>query len=195
MKEIKLALKGLQVTPHYVMRWANDSWVAKCLKEGNIIMSELLNIDPNMRITNIGSRILHLAAMSPNRPTKEITKAVMRFLLDDMRADPNVADDYGRTPLTLFITSASSSWRNDDIYGNDILLLMLAHGANVNALFTPDYKHVANCEKWALIHQLNDPVHCHTELPPMMKRTIESNVDYNVCDSNGLTVSDRIKKS
>lgn len=181
------------VVPLDVMRWANESWVAKCLKEGDVVMSGLLNIDPDMRITSLGSRMLHLAAMSPNRPTKEITKAVMNFLLDDMHADPNVTDDYGRTPLTLFITLASSAWRNDDIYGNDILLLMLAHGADVNVLFTPDYRHVARCEKWALIHHLNDPVHGHSKLPPMMQRTFESNVDYNVCDSSGLTASDRMK--
>lgn len=176
-----------RVVPLALMQWASEDWVSHFLEEAGIPLTAVLEADPDMRISALGSRMLHLAAMSPARPSKGVTKAVVEFLLRERRADPNVADDYGRTPLTLFVTSARSAWRNDDAYGCEVLSVLFEHGADANVLFTPDYVHLAQCQKWTLAHHLSDEYHGSTALPSGMREILEARLDRQIRDSAGRT--------
>ena len=142
------------VIPISLMAWANEEWVSSFFVDSGLRSEAILNMDVNQPICALGSTMLHLAAMTPDRPSKTITTDVMRYLLSERGADPNIPDNYGRTPLTLFITSAGHLWSRDDDYGYEVLLLLLEYGANANVLFTPDFVHIAGCAKWTLAHHL-----------------------------------------
>lgn len=173
------------VVPLDLMRWANEDWVSNFTNEAGTPISSLLYADPDQRVSDLGSRMLHLATMSPHRPSKEVTKAVIQFLLVERHADVNVADDYGRTPLTHFITGGAQAWRGDEQYGCEVLEVLLAHGADANALFTPDYVSLAGCEKWTLAHYLNKERFRYSELPLRMRQILELHFDRSICDSAG----------
>ena len=173
------------VIPLDIMRWANEEWVSRFTNEAGTPISSLLTADPNQRVSDLGSRMLHLATMSPHRPSKAVTKAVIKFLLVDRNADVNVADDYGRTPLTHFITGGVLGWRDDEQFGCEVLELLLAHGADANALFTPDYVDLAGCGKWTLAHFLNKQRLACSELPIRMRQILEPHFDRSICDSAG----------
>ena len=121
----------------------------------------------------------------PDRPSTEVTKDVMEFLLAKRGADPNIADDYGRTPLILFITQGVNAWRNNEQYGVDILSLLFHFGADANMYFTPDFVEMAGCKQWTLAHHLNDPFHGRTELPLKMRKILEPRMNRNLFDSSG----------
>jgi hypothetical protein len=173
------------IVPMALMRWASESWVSGFLHQSGIGLTSMVDADPNQRISDLGSRMLHLAAMSPHRPSKEVTSEVIEFLLSKRDADPNIADDYGRTPLTLFITQGVNTWRSDDQYGADILSLFFAHGADANVYFMPDFVHLAGCKQWTLAHHLNDQYHAGGELPLRMREILEPRLDRNLVDSAG----------
>lgn len=139
------------VLPLAIAQWANEAWVKDCLKQGGLKPSDVANLDPNRPITSIGSTLLHLTTISPHRPSKEVSRLAMRFFLEERGADPNIADEYGRTPLVSFLLSPIS-WYDDPNYGVDGLQLLFRHGANANVLFTPDFAGIAGCERWGLIH-------------------------------------------
>lgn len=174
-----------RVIPIALMQWANEEWVSHFWEEAGLPLTAILDADPNVRVSALGSRMLHLAAMSPQRPSKEVTKAVMEFLLRERGADPNIADDYGRTPLTLFVTSAKSAWRWDDKYGCEVLSLLFEHGADANVQFAPDFMHIAECDRWTLAHHLSDSYHGATKLPSGMRELLEPRMDRSIRDSAG----------
>jgi len=176
-----------QVVPLTLMRWASEEWVARLLQEAGISLTAVLDIDPNQRISSLGSRMLHLVAMSPHRPSEDVTLEVMKFLLNERGGDPNVPDDYGRTPLILFISRARNSWSENEQFGVDVLSLLFAHGADANVYFTPDVVHVAGCAKWTLAHHLNDRYHGNPPLPPRMRQLLEAKLDRTLPDSEGRT--------
>ncbi|MBO9878476.1 ankyrin repeat domain-containing protein, partial [Xanthomonas sp. D-99] len=103
-----------------------------------------------------------------------VDQTFLRFLLEDLNADPNVGDDYGRTPLSLFITAGAMSWRSDDEFGSAVIELLFAHGACADVQFTPDYVHIAGRAKWSIMDHLNDRFHGHSQLPPRMKAIFSS---------------------
>lgn len=173
------------VVPLEIMQWANEDWVSGFLKNSSIPLAEMLAADPDQRVSELGSRMLHLATMSPHRPSKAVTKAVIRFLLVERNADVNVADDYGRTPLTHFITGGVLGWRGDEQFGCEVLELLLCHGADANVLFTPDYVDLAGCGKWTLAHMLNKQSPSYSELPLRMRQILEPHFDRSICDSSG----------
>jgi len=174
--------------PLSLMRWTTESWVSRFISPNAIF-----EIDPNQAVSELGSRMLHLAAMSPHRPSKSVTTEVMQYLLAERRADPNVPDIYGRTPLTFFITQAGNQWSMDEDYGCQVLSLLFDFGANANVLFTPDFVSIAGCEKWTLSHHLT----CDRTAPslwPMpvrMRDLLESRLDWTVPDSAGRTAERR----
>lgn len=172
--------------PLVLMRWANADWVSDFPEDSDdSLPSLLLHGDPNQRISELGSRMLHLAAMSPHRPSAEVTKAVIEFLLTKRQADPNAADDYGRTPLSVFITSGCMSWRDEPEYGCAILELFFAHGADANVLFTPDFVGGAGCSKWTIAHHVIDKYHGRNALPLAMRQILNAHTDFSICDSAG----------
>lgn len=173
------------VVPLEIMQWANEDWVSSFLKGSGIHLSGVLLADPDQRVSELGSRMLHLATMCPHRPSTGATKAVIKFLLEERNADVNVADDYGRTPLTHFVTGGALGWRGDEQYGCDVLEMLLAHGADANVLFTPDFVGLAGCEKWTLAHFLNNEGFGRSELPLRMRQILEPHFDRSVCDSAG----------
>ncbi|HEP6431462.1 TPA: hypothetical protein VDB83_005794 [Burkholderia cenocepacia] len=175
------------VVPLALMQWADEEWVSRFWNEAGLSRKAVLDADPNARVSPLGSRMLHLAAMCPDRPSKAVTKTVMEFLLNERGADPNVADDYGRTPLTLFITSATTAWRWDDEYGCEIMSLLFEHDADANVQFVPDFLHIANCNRWTLAHHLSDTYHGATKLPPGMQELLEARIDRSIRDSAGRT--------
>ncbi|WP_408601813.1 ankyrin repeat domain-containing protein [Pseudomonas sp. PLMAX] len=173
------------VIPLDIMRWANEEWVSRFTNEAGTPISSMLTADPNQRVSDLGSRMLHLATMCPHRPSKEVTKSVIRYLLVERNADVNVVDDYGRTPLTHFVTGGQLGWRGDEQFGCDVLELLLAHGADANALFTPDFVGLAGCDKWTLAHFLNNEGFGRSELPLRMRQILEPHFDRSICDSAG----------
>jgi len=170
-----------------LLRWASDDWVSGLLRRAGMSRAAMLTTKPDMRVSELGSRMLHLAAMSPERPSKAITKGVMEFLLAERQANPNAADDYGRTPLTLFITSGINAWLRDEQYGCEVLSLMFEHGADANVYFTPDFVEMAGCGKWTLAHHLADEFHGRgaSAMPVAMRRILESRMDRRLPDSAG----------
>lgn len=170
------------VIPLDIMRWANEEWVSGFTNEAGSPISSMLTGDPNQRVSDLGSRMLHLATMSPHRPSTDVTKAVIKFLLVERKANVNVADDYGRTPLTHFITGGVLGWRDDEQFGCDVLELLLEHGADANVLFTPDYVCLAGCNKWTLAHFLNSE---RIEVTLRMRQILEPYFDRSICDSAG----------
>ncbi|KVV07323.1 hypothetical protein [Burkholderia ubonensis] len=176
-----------RVVPIALMQWANEEWVSRFWEEAGLPMTAILEADPNVRVSALGSRMLHLTAMSPQRPSKEVAKTVMGFLLRERGADPNIADDYGRTPLTLFVTSATGAWRGDDEYGCEVLSLLFEHGADANVQFTPDFVHIAQCGRWTLAHHLSDDYHGSTKLPRGMRDMLEARLDRSIPNSAGRT--------
>lgn len=179
-----------------LMRWTTEEWVGRFFEACGLNASSILHMDPNQPISELGSRMLHLAAMSPYRPSTDITTDVMRYLLAERGADPNVPDNYGRTPLTFFITSAGRLWSSageaDEDYGFRVLSLLFDHGADANVLFTPAFVHLAGCEKWTLAHHLVDDNHggCWP-MPPRMRELLESRLDWTLRDSSGRTAQRR----
>lgn len=173
------------VIPLDIMRWANEEWVSRFTNEAGTPIALMLNADPNQRVSDLGSRMLHLATMCPHRPSKEVTKTVIKFLLVERKADVNVADDYGRTPLTHFVTGGVLGWREDEQFGCDVLELLLEHGADANALFTPDFVDIAGSGKWTLAHFLNNEGFGRSELPLRMRQILEPHFDRSICDSAG----------
>ncbi|MEX3555972.1 MAG: hypothetical protein VB131_05070 [Burkholderia gladioli] len=175
------------VVPLALMQWADEEWVSRFWKEAGLSRKAILDADPNVRVSPLGSRMLHLASMCPDRPSKAVTKTVMEFLLRERGADPNIADDYGRTPLTLFVTSAKTAWRWDDEYGCEVLSLLFEHGADANVQFAPDFVHIAECDRWTLAHHLRDDYHGATKLPRGMREMLEAKMDRSIRDSAGRT--------
>jgi hypothetical protein len=176
-----------QVIPLSLMQWATDEWVSRFFEDSALRPASMLDIDPNRPLSKLGSRMLHLAAMSPDKPTKEVTAEVTRFLLVERRADPNVPDNYGRTPLTLFVTQGGRFWTEDDDYGCGVVSLLFEHGADANVFFAPNFVDLAGCEKWTLAHHLNDEHHGGSgwPMPLRMRQLLESHLDRSLCDSVG----------
>lgn len=173
------------VFPLQVMQWAKDEWVSRFLADAGIQMTSILTADPDIRLSDLGSRMLHLATMSPHRPSTAVTMAVIEFLIVERKASVNLADEYGRTPLSHFILSGDMSWRENEAFGCDVLNLLLSHGADANALFTPDLPDIVGCDKWTLAHALNDVCARQGELPLSMSKILEPYFDRSICDSSG----------
>lgn len=165
--------------------WAYEPWVAGFLQESPTPMDGLTRADPDRRISPLGSRSLHLATMSVHRPYLDATVEVVRYLLVERGANPNLPDDHGRTPLIMFLTHGSSAWRENDALGCWVLDLFLEHGADVNVLFAPDFKHIAQCGRWTLAHHLADAHHGATRLPPGLRARLEPRLDRSIRDSAG----------
>lgn len=176
---------GARIIPFAVMQWATEAWVSEFLADAGMSLTAVLAAEPGQRLSPIGSRLLHLAAMSPQRPSTAATRSVMEFLLIERAADPNIADDYGRTPLTMFVTQGTDAWRRDPDFGEAILSLLFAHGADANVYFTPDFVHLAGCEKWTLAHHLNAGHNRMPDLPPGMKALLDQHLDRKLVDSAG----------
>jgi hypothetical protein len=103
-----------------------------------------------------------------------------------------VPDNYGRTPLTFFVTQAGRLWSRDDDYGYSVLSLLFDYGANANVLFTPNFVHIAECEKWTLAHHLTDEYHGRGwPMPVRMRELLESRLDWTLRDSAGRTAERR----
>ncbi len=115
----------------------------------------------------------------------------MRFFLEERGANPNIADEYGRTPLVSFMLSPRS-WHADPGYGVEGLQLLLRHGATANVLFTPEFVGIAGCERWRLIH------HCTYasalwgahKVPPEMMETLSQYWDTALPDGGGRRLQD-----
>lgn len=175
-----------RVIPIALMKWAKEEWVSTFFEWAGVRAGRIFEVDVNQPISELGSRMLHLAAMTPNRPSTDVTTEVMRFLLAECGADSNVADNYGRTALTFFVTGAGHLWSCDDDYGYSVLSLLFEHGADANVLFTPDFVHIAGCEKWTLAHHLtNDRSRRYWPMPMRMRRLLERHLDWTVPDSAG----------
>ena len=173
------------VIPLQVMQWAKDEWVSRFLIKAGIQLTSMLTADPDVRLSHLGSRMLHLATMSPHRPSTAVTKTVIEFLIVERKANVNTADDYGRTPLSHFIMSGAMSWHENESFGCEVLELLLSHGADANALFTPDLPDIVGCDKWTLAHALNYVCARQGELPLSMREILEPYFDRSICDSTG----------
>lgn len=173
------------IIPLQLMQWATEGWVSRFFVDSGIQPTSMLTTNPDQRLSELGSRMLHLATMSPHRPSTAVTKAVIEFLLVERKANVNIADDYGRTPLTHFIMSGGHCWRDDEQFGCEVLQLLLAHGADANALFTPDFVGLAGCEKWTLAHALNNEGFRRSDLPLSMRQILEPHFHRSACDSAG----------
>ncbi|TET01581.1 hypothetical protein [Burkholderia cepacia] len=181
-----------RAVPLPLMKWATEEWVSTFFVRSGLGPSAMLEMDPNRPISELGSRMLHLAAMSPARPSTAVTTHVMRYLLVERGADPNVRDNCGRTPLTLFVTQAGRLWSSNDDYGYDVLSLLFDYGADANVLFTPDFIHIAECENWSLAHHLTDDYHGRGwPMPRRMRELLESRIDWTLRDSAGRTTQRR----
>lgn len=117
---------------------AGTRWVHEHLEIWGIHPRDLLVGNPSRGITPVGSTFLHLLVVSPfpYRRGESETLKVMRYLLSERNADPNVKDKNGRTPIVDFIYSAPS-WAEDPDFGIDVLKLFLEFGADVNVTFPP----------------------------------------------------------
>ena len=179
------------ILPLEIARWANEAWVKDCLSQGGLKPSDVMDLDPNRPITSIGSTLLHLTAICPHRPSKEVSRIAMRFFLEQRGADPNTADEYGRTPLVSFLLSPIS-WYDDPSYGVDGLQLLFRHGADANVLFTPDFVGIAECEHWRLVH------HCiyaaalwgARTVPPEMMKLLSQHWNAALPDGRGRRLPD-----
>lgn len=179
-------MKDNNVLPLAIAQWANEGWVKDCLRQGGLKPSDVLNLNPNHPITSIGSTLLHLTAICPHRPSKEVSRAAMRFLLEERGADPNIADKYGRTPLVDFMLSPGI-WSADPDYGKGGLQLLLSHGADANVLFMPHFVGIAGCERWRLIHHFTYAAElwgAHA-VPPEMMKLLSQHWDAALPDSRG----------
>lgn len=139
------------VLPFAVAQWANEEWVSARLAEAGLSAADILTINPSKPISGTGCSMLGWAALCPHRPGLDVTREVMRYFLEDRGCDPNVPDHYGRTPLVHFLRGYYW-WMGNLDYGLEGIKLLLAHGADANALFTPNHVSEVNCDQWRLAH-------------------------------------------
>ena len=162
------------VVPSEFWVWSEGQWVEERLAEAGVDSTTVLGRDVNEPLTALGSVLLHLAAMSPTDPSKKVVLEVLRFLLEDLRADPNAQDLYGRTALSLFISAGSQGWFGDDGFGTRVLNLLFAYGARTDLPFAPRWPHVAGKNRWLLEEHLNDQHHGKPALPEGMRAALLS---------------------
>lgn len=139
------------VLPFEIAQWVNEEWVSGRLLDNGISAAELHLIDPSKPFGDIGSSLISWAAKSPHRPGLEVTREVIRFFLEERHCDPNVPDNYGRTPLVQFV-KAHYWWMDNLEHGLGVIRMLLKHGADANALFTPDYPGEVKADQWRLAH-------------------------------------------
>lgn len=175
-----------------LLNWTEEDRIAERFAKAELNPLSIFNIDPDTSVTAEGSRMLHLAAMHPSSPSKEVVEQVFEYLLGERRADPNVPDNYGHTAVTLFLILGCYVWTDDDVFGCRVLSLLLHYGADVNVSFTPGSTAVAGCDKWSLAHDLN---HEHFgrrrhRMPVGMRKILEPLIDWTARDSAG-RIADR----
>lgn len=173
--------------PMSLLNWTEENEIAERFAKAGLNPLSIFNIDPDTSVTAERSRMLHLAAMHPSRPSKEVIEQVFKYLLEERRADPNVPDNYGHTALTLFLILGCYVWTNDDAFGCRILSLLLHYGADVNVPFTPGSIAVAGCDKWTLAHDLNHENFGRKRhrMPVGMREILEPLIDWTARDSAG----------
>lgn len=179
-----------KVLPLAFAQWLSGDWMTRMLSTLGAERADVL-ADPTMRLSDIGSRIIHGTGYYPNEPSKAVTLKALGFMLDDLNIDPNLSDDYGRTALTLFVTGSSRHWVDDLPFGLDYLSLLFEYGADANVLFTPPYVGHAGCEQWTLAHQLDHRMHFPIDLPQPIKDLLDLHVNPWSLDSEGRRPAER----
>lgn len=166
----------------------NDSDMYKLLEDwvyyyvGQFIISDsytpkyIIENDINMKVTDTGGTLLHLAMWHAPVPNIKDLEKIIKFLVNNCGADVNAPDDYGRTPLTLFMAHGTAAWSDhpyyagsDPAFGVNTLKFFLDKGGNLDVLYTPDFISKAGCEKWRLIHECTYGIIKEYLTSPMLK--------------------------
>lgn len=167
-------------------KWTEEDFIREILLDAGCSYLNWNLLDPNKPLTDLGSTILHLLTLNPYNYDLSISNDLIAYVLTHKNINVNVQDKYGRTALTNFIY-CPSVWQSHLEYGISGLKLLLEKGSDPNILFTPQFVHLARCEKWPLIH------HCYNAhnlfsvypLPEEMINILEQYWDKDILDSEG----------
>ena len=167
-------------------KWTEEDFIREILLDAGCSYLNWNLLDPNKPLTDLGSTILHLLTLNPYNYNLSISNDLIAYVLTHKNINVNVQDKYGRTALTNFIYCLGV-WQSHLEYGISGLKLLLEKGSDPNILFTPQFVHLARCEKWPLIH------HCYNAhnlfsvypLPEEMINILEQYWDKDILDSEG----------
>ena len=165
-------------------KWTEEDFIREILLDAGCSYLNWNLLDPNKPLTDLGSTILHLLTLNPYNYDLSISNDLIAYVLTHKNINVNVQDKYGRTALTNFIY-CPGVWQSHLEYGISGLKLLLEKGSDPNILFTPQFVHLARCEKWPLIH------HCYNAhnlfsvypLPEEMINILEQYWDKDILDS------------